>query len=348
MPLFGYNFNKPGKGVDPDAPPKHPFLLFWELLGRKFFKYVTLNIMYLIVLLPVVIFAYAAFYGWLATVMPADDGTVVSFLLDLFAVVYNFVPAVLHIPLLIISLLLYGPFTCGLTYILRNYAREEHAFISDFFSKARENWKQGLVFGIIDVLAVVILWVNINYSKIIEANSISMELFAVFIKYLTIVLFVFYLFMRNYTYQMVVTAELSVRAILKNARLFAILGLGRNIIVLLGTAVTIVVVLFIHPIIEIFTVPLIALSFINFLSVYTTYPIIEKYIIKPAMEAENARRLQEEKEIKEKLGKRGGELPPELGGPGAGNMDILKSVSNRDSSGDEPTDQAGESDQVDN
>ncbi|MGI6578390.1 MAG: DUF624 domain-containing protein [Eubacteriales bacterium] len=345
MPLLGYNFNKPGKGVDPNAPKKHPFLLFWELLGRKFFKYVTLNMMYFIVLLPIIIYGYAMFYGWLAKIMPVDDGTVVSFLLDIFASIYNIVPAVLHLPLLILSILLYGPFTCGLTYILRNYAREEHAFISDFFAKAKANFKQGLVFGLLDILAVVVLWVNFNYSKLIGADSMGMTLFGIFVKYFTIVLFIFYMFMRNYIYQMIVTIELSVRAIIKNAWLFAILGLGRNILVLIGTAITLVVVLFIHPIIEIFAVPLIALSFISFLSIFTTYPVIEKYIIKPAMEAENAKRLEEEKAIMEKLGNRGGELPPELGGPGAGNTELLDLEDNSEgeSAGEPTKDPAGDS-----
>ena len=64
--------------------------------------------------------------------------------LKLFATLVNYVPSFLHAPAIVISILIYGPLTCGLIYIFRNYAREEHAFISDFFTKAKENWKQGL------------------------------------------------------------------------------------------------------------------------------------------------------------------------------------------------------------
>jgi len=315
MPLFGYNYNKPGKGVDPNAPKKHPFLLFWELIGRKFFKYVLLNIMYFVIISPIVVYIYAAFYGWLVSIGQIERETIVSFLLELFSNVVSYIPSVLHLPLLVISLLLYGPITAGLTYMLRNFAREEHAFTSDFFSKALENWKQGLVFGILDILAFLVLWVNINYSALVGANTVGMELFGVFVKYFTIVLFVLYLFMRFYTYQMIVTAELSVRAILKNAWLFAILGLGRNIIATVGILLSVVVFIFINPVIEMFAIPLFAFSFCRFIAVYTTYPIIEKYIIKPVRDAEKAKA---EKDIAEALGGRGGELPPELGGPGAG------------------------------
>jgi len=315
MPLFGYNYTKPGKGVDPNAPKKNAFLLFWELLGRKFFKYVLLNILYFLIISPIVIYVYAVFYGWLASLGSIEQGTVISFLIDIFGTVVSIVPSVLHLPLLIISLLLYGPFTAGLTYILRNYAREEHAFISDFFSKAIENWKQGLFFGILDILAFVVLWVNFNYSSLIGADTVGMELLGVFLKYFTIVIFVLYFFMRFYFYQLIVTVELNIRAVLKNAWLFAILGLGRNIIATAAIIISVGVIMFVHPLIEFVAVPFIGFSFCGFIAVYTTYPIIEKYIIKPVRDAEKEK---SDEEIEKALGGRGGELPPELGGPGAG------------------------------
>ncbi len=331
MSLLGYNYNKPGKGVDPNAPKKHPFIMFWELLARKFFKYVALNIMYFIILMPMIISIYALFYGWLANLISVGTDTVISVLLELFATLVSYVPSSLHLPALIISIILYGPITCGLTHILRNYAREEHAFISDFFTKAKENWKQGLFFGLLDIFLVIVLIVNLNYSNLVSADTIGPHLFSTVVKYLTIVLFVFYTFMRNYIYQMIVTAELSIRAILKNSWLFAILGLGRNIIVFVGTVAALVVVMLLHPFIEVVGMPLIALSFINFLSVYTTYPIIEKYLIKPAKEAEEERRREEESEIERKLGNRGGELPPELGGAGAGGIGFSEAEANSES-----------------
>jgi uncharacterized membrane protein YesL len=319
MPLFGYRLDKPGKGVDPNAPPKHPFLLFWELLFRKISKYVLLNMMYLAVILPIVIVAYGAFYGWVLSVGAVEEEMVVSLILDLFGSIVNFVPSVLHLPLLTLSLILYGPFTAGLTYILRNYAREEHAFISDFFTKARENRLQGFIFGMLDILVCVILWVNLNYIALVGADSAGLVLFGTAIKYLSVVLFVIYFFMRFYIYQMVVTAELSVRAIIKNAWIFAFLGLGRNIIATVAIAASLILFFFVHPLIEVITVPFIAFSFCCFIGVFTTYPIIEKYIVKPVRDAE---KKEDDEEIEKKLGGRGGELPPELGGPGAGSLHV--------------------------
>lgn len=321
MGLFSVNYNKPGKGVDPNAPEKNAFIVFFELIGRKFFSYVLLNLMYFVIISPIVIYFYSILYGWLASVSTIESETVLSILLELFRVIVSVVPTFLHLPLLVLSLLLYGPFTAGLTYILRNFARQEHAWISDFFHKSLENLGQGILVGIIDILAAVILWTNFNYAGLTGADTTGATLFGVFLRYFTIVLFVFYFFMRNYIYQMIVTIRLPFLRIVKNAFLFAILGLGRNLIAGIGIALSVLVIMFLHPLLELLAVPLIGFSFCGFLAVFTTYPIVAKYVVKPAMEAE---KVQEEQRIEESLGGRGGELPPELGGPGAGAHEVPK------------------------
>jgi hypothetical protein len=164
----------------------------------------------------------------------------------------------------------------------------------------------------------VILWTNFNYSNLIGAETVGLSLLGVFLRYFTIVLFILYFFMRFYFYQMIVTAKIPFFGILKNGWLFAVLGLGRNILAAAAIFLSLMVMLFVHPMIELLTIPLIGFSFCGFIAVYTTYPIIEKYIIKPVREAEKA---EDDQEIREKLDGRGGELPPELGGPGAGSHD---------------------------
>ena len=46
--LFGgmFNYAKPGKGIDKNAPQKHRFLFFFELFFRKIWKLLGLNIIY--------------------------------------------------------------------------------------------------------------------------------------------------------------------------------------------------------------------------------------------------------------------------------------------------------------
>jgi hypothetical protein len=45
--FFGlFDYNKEGPGVYLNEPPKGPFKTFFTVLGRKFWKIITVNIMY--------------------------------------------------------------------------------------------------------------------------------------------------------------------------------------------------------------------------------------------------------------------------------------------------------------
>ena len=126
--------------------------------------------------------------------------------------------------------------------------------------------------------------------------------------------------MRFYFYQLIVTVELNIRAVLKNAWLFAILGLGRNIIATAAIIISVGVIMFVHPLIEFVAVPFIGFSFCGFIAVYTTYPIIEKYLIKPVRDAEKEK---SDEEIEKALGqgRRAAARRMAPGGAGAHNHD---------------------------
>ncbi|MCL2013589.1 MAG: DUF624 domain-containing protein [Oscillospiraceae bacterium] len=54
--LFGglLNYEKPGAGVDKDEPQKKRIFLYFILLGRKFFKLIQINLLFLVCCIPVV------------------------------------------------------------------------------------------------------------------------------------------------------------------------------------------------------------------------------------------------------------------------------------------------------
>ena len=66
-----------------------------------------------------------------------------------------------------------GPFTPGLCYVTRNWARDEHAFIfSDFKDAVKENWKQGLLTGFITGLVPMVAYVCWDfYGSLASQNS---------------------------------------------------------------------------------------------------------------------------------------------------------------------------------
>jgi uncharacterized membrane protein YesL len=229
MSLFGglFNYSKPGPGVDKNGPEKKRFFYFFELFGRKFWKLIELNLLYLLCCIPIVTI---------------------------------------------------GPATCGLVYILRNFANEKPVFmVSDFFDAFKSNFKQGFALGILDILtsgivAIALLWYIANQG-LSWAMAIPLGL--------SIVVLVLLMFMRFYTYLCTVTVELPLKHIIKNSFIFAFLGFKHNFCTLFWWAVLIVPLLWYLPLIWALVFVLIGFALIWFIAVFNSYPYIVKYIIEP-------------------------------------------------------------------
>ena len=269
-----------------NAPVKKGFFRFFELYFRKFWRFLTVNLWYFLVTLPMLLYVFYTFNGiFVDRLQEAGEGVILFAGVGFIASFFSFVPQFLNIPLLVISVLLYGPVTMGFTYIFRNFAREEHAWMSDFWSRAWSNARQGLFFGIMDIL---ILWLCINGmfgSFAVAGRNLNYAL-SVIRSVICGLALVIWLFMRHYTYLMAVTVNLSVFHILKNAWLFVVLGFGRNVLSSLVTLVCTVVTFLLAPLLTIILLPLLFYSFSWFCTVFTCYPIIKKYMIVPALEAE--------------------------------------------------------------
>ncbi len=273
MGLFSVNYNKPGPGVSKDAPPKKAFFRFWEIYFRKFFNLIKVNMLFAI---PV---AVAFFLMIVVTQFIVSINPTLSFL--------GMLPLVLIFP-----------FVGGLTFVCRNYAREEHAFIlSDFLEATKKNWKQFLLNGIICYVFYILMSVAVNfYSQQMGSNQILYIPFVVCC--LVALLFVFAQF---YIPVMIITFDLSLRQIYKNAFIFAILGLWRNLLLLVIIAVLLlasfIFLLWIPPLAFLVLLVLAVFwffSFIGFLVNFAVYPLLVKYIINPY------NREQEEKKKAEK------------------------------------------------
>lgn len=393
MGLFSYkSYYKPGKGVEKDAPEKNAFFKFFELYGRKFWRFIQVNFIYLIVLLPILMTVYAEVYdtmyttferwGYTGTYASYTDGNLtvtaktigasgndytldidadkfgtytvtlytdrgaaaedanntvdtwftlenvstvdelvaydndfVTFegtgplksirhaklsggdglssmftpLLYLTMLYYKHVPVAIQVLLFLLSMLAYGPVKCGITYVLRNYSRETHSWVSDIWDKARENWKQGMLFGVLDCVIAALVVFNMTYQPFEGTETIAQ-----LAKYLTLLLAMFYVFMRKYIYLMIVTVQLNLRSLVKNAWLLAFIGIFRNafsgLANLLIWVICYLLIMAVHPFFEILFLGLLIYSFTNFLSISASYPLIDKYLVKPieAMQAEEA------------------------------------------------------------
>ena len=97
-----------------------------------------------------------------------------------------------------------------------------------------------------------------------------------------------YFVMRLYIYPMMITFDLPIKKLLKNALIFAMLGIKRNIMALLG--IVLLVVLNFFAIVWGLSIGLsvtLILPFFylaalwGFIGVYAAYPVIQKYMIDP-------------------------------------------------------------------
>ncbi|MBQ9785175.1 MAG: DUF624 domain-containing protein [Clostridia bacterium] len=306
--FFNYHRDNRVDALEEDTTPT--IKRYFKLLGRRFWKLITLNMMMLPMIAPILI----ALYIWFGVdrtptvtsglfpqifaanqLSPSPESTI---LLDLYGMqstipVYNATPAYIGVAICALVLLVtFGWQNAGATYVLRSMVRGEPVFVwSDYFYAVKRNLKQGLLLGILDFVVIFLLAFDIGYFW----NQAGTSFLTNVGFWLTCLIIILYFLMRFYMYLLMITFDLSIRKILKNALIFAVLGFKRNIMAVLGilliTAVNVALLLLLGPT-PLGGVPII-LPFLYYLSVtaftaaYGAYPIIERYMIKPYLKAED-------------------------------------------------------------
>lgn len=300
--FFDFNRGDRPDAIEEDTTPT--LKRYFKLLGRRFWKLISLNIMMLPMILPLLIAAYlylgidrtpiqnqpifSQLYG--ANLIESSPSS--TFLLDLFGAqkqipVYTGTGTYIAIGIVIAILVItFGWQNAGATYILRSMVRGEPVFlISDYFYAVKRNLKQGLLMGIFDCAAIFLLIFDFTYfSGMASSFWTDVCYFAV------IAIGILYFFMRFYVYLMMITFELPIRKILKNALIFTVLGIKRNLMGLLGivliTAVQVLLfaVFAMTPLSIAIPLMLMLLYFMAvnaFTAAYAAYPIIDRYMIEP-------------------------------------------------------------------
>lgn len=188
-----------------------------------------------------------------------------------------------------ITLLTFGPVNAGCTYLLRNMIMGEPVFaVSDFFYSVKRNLKQSLILGVIDGLIMFLIPYNI-YSMFTATEGYLVG----FMLWMNIVLLILYTFMRFYMYLILITFDLKLTKIIKNAFIFAFLGFKRNIVAFIGIILLlipeVIFLLFSNGYLLALAVgyPLLLLfSHMSFCGCYAAYYTVKKYMIDPLPEEE--------------------------------------------------------------
>ncbi len=304
-----------GKGVEKGEDTRPTLKRFFKLWGRKFWRLISLNLIMLVQILPLLgcvglFFAgpkvptqYSPLYAPLLgaqTALPTTAGTTIfnstAGLLHSSPVFNSWAHWVMAV-LIIFLVITYGWQKVGSTYILRNMVRGDGVFlVSDFFYAIRRNLKQGFVMGLLDCLAVFALAVDFFFFLNEPAGG-----FNNFMYVMVIALALIYGIMRFYTYLMLVTFDMSIRKIFKNALIFTVLGIRRNIMALLGVAalvgITALLIIFLVPLnfYAVLILPFLCLlAFMGFMYTFAAYPVIERYMINPVKKPEPAAEAEAE------------------------------------------------------
>ncbi len=265
--FFGlFDYSKPGPGIAKDAPPKPRVMVFLDIFTRKFWNLIKINLLFSIFNIPALVLLI--FMGVFSTsLFPPVNG--IDLYMDLI------VRLVIGSFFICIPLITVGPAQAGFTYLLRNYAREEHAFIwSDFKEHALKNFKESVIISLVDLVVVLLVVVDIYLYLKMSNGSILFSIATAFLA----LSFVVFLMMHLYIYPMLVTFKLSIKQIYKNALIFSIIRFLPNLGILLLCAVLLVVTFYL-PVVGFILFPLITVSTISLITNFYVYPSLKKYMI---------------------------------------------------------------------
>lgn len=158
-----YFYGRPGQRDYTEADlPENRVQLFWTVLKVRRSGLVGLNLLYLVFWLPAIFWTFLNLLqlNQMAAMAPEHFGA----FLDSLTYTYLIILA----PLIALT----GPFNAGVSYVLRNWARDEHSFaFGDFKSAVRANWKQGLLYGALSGLVPLVSYIAMRFYSALAAQT---------------------------------------------------------------------------------------------------------------------------------------------------------------------------------
>jgi len=303
---FFSGMDQPGPGVYIDDPKDGPVVNFFKIYGSKFFTLCLCNLMFVVANIPALLISCLVGGYLLPMISPALSPDKLREMIPLFAGDSLSDPSQIAAAadqfywiLIILSsfamtgmlLIVFGPFQAALSYVYRNFARgNSSSFWQELVKAFKDNWKQSLIASIISAIVTIVLMINIGFYATVYTGAIATPLAVV----VSVLLF-FFMCIQMYIYPMIVSLELPLKKIYKNALIFTIIRLVPTIGVVL---IQLVVVLIIPLLLVSFGSSIglsiavafyltFAFSFAHFLGNFFAWYQIEKYIVAPQQKAED-------------------------------------------------------------
>lgn len=289
-----------GKGVEKGEDMRPTLKNFFKQFWRKLSHLLSLNLLMLMQVVPIII----AIFAFLTTPMtPSQTSAIFAPLYGTTLITQSgqvdmliatqglplsipvFQPAAYWIigACALFLLVTLGWQSVGSFYVLRGLVRGDAVFVfSDYFYGIKRNFKQGLVFGLIDALLIIVLTIDLAYySQTVGAFWLDVMF------WILTAIAILYLIMRPYIYMMLITFDMKIRKMFKNALIFSALGIKRNLMAVLGIALLVIfhvtlIILFMPQGVITVILPLVyVFAAVGFITAYAIYPVIDRYMIAP-------------------------------------------------------------------
>ena len=195
--------------------PKNRVSLFFMVLKDHIFDLVKVNLLQLVFWIPFILWTYLNLFALQSidaeAMLTAEGGAQ-----ELMGTVAGY--GMMWLLGLIPCLAITGPSSAGAAYVMRNWARDQHACLfSDFKDAFKSNWKQALGVSLITAVVPVIAYTAVSYYGGMAGSNALM--FLPMIVVLSAVLI--YVIMLPLLYPMMVGYELSFKNLLRNAFLMS-------------------------------------------------------------------------------------------------------------------------------
>ena len=220
--INNYYYGKQGKAdYTVENMPQNRRQLFAEVLKVRWSALFGVNLLYMIIWIPAILWTglnLTALFSNIET-LTGDQitGLMATWLL-------------IMVPCIAIT----GPFNAGVSYVLRNWARDEHSFVlSDFKDAVKGNWKQSLVVSLIDGLMPFILFTGWRFYGGMMARS---SFYVVPLGLITLVAIVWTL-ASMLAYPMLITYKLKIKDVIRNSILLSVAKLPFAVLIKLLTLV---------------------------------------------------------------------------------------------------------------
>lgn len=214
-----FYYGKAGKSdFNPENLPVSRVSLFFQMLRIHWGQLVKLNLLYLLFCLPAVLWTGWSFLALEGTLGAVQAGEMAAEALS------DQVNGIVWLWLLILCpcIAITGPATAGVSFVARNWARDEHSFMfSDFKDAFRENWKQALIVSVISGVLPVVLYVCFRFYGSMAAGKGMLFMIP---QTFTVIVGILWLLLLETVYMMMVTYKLTFKNLLRNA---LILSVGR-------------------------------------------------------------------------------------------------------------------------